>query len=347
MRPKYPIKKLCMLNIWLVVTCVLFVFAFVIVYLGMKGFQVAIIVSSLSLVVLTLSGYVNILWFLLFAKQLAAYSPNSRYRYYLSYAFTCLIFLIVVTFYNHLTRQTTSLIDVISLIVISIFVNTLIVTFQNYIVLQEAKVNSDMENSQLKAANAEAANLLLRQQIHPHFLFNALNILKSLYKIDPKAAEEYLVRLSDFLRAAVSSNNIKVVRLKDELKLCQDYLSMQKIRFGDALICSISIEKATLESGFVPSFSIQPLLENAIKHNELTEEFPLHIMIKQDGDRIRVSNNLKLKHTSEASTGSGLANLSERYRILSNDELLIETDDTAFSVSIKVLDRKVFMQKSF
>jgi LytS/YehU family sensor histidine kinase len=122
---------------------------------------------------------------------------------------------------------------------------------------------------------------------------------------------------------------------------------MQKIRFGNALICSISIEEATLESGFVPSFSIQPLLENAIKHNELTEEFPLHIMIKQDGDRIKVSNNLKLKHTSEASTGSGLANLSERYRILSNDELLIETNDTAFSVSIKVLDRKAFMQKPF
>jgi len=330
-----------MLNMWFITTCVLFSFAFVMVYLGMTGFRDAIIVSLLALVVLTLSGFVNILWLVLYNRQLVIYSPNSKRVYYiLSYTFTSLIFLIVVVCYNYLSHQPTDLINIISLLVISLFVNTLIVTFHNYIILQDAKVNADMENSQLKAANAEAANQLLRQQIHPHFLFNALNILKSLYKVDSKAAEEYLVCLSDFLRASVSNNNIKIVRLKDELKLCQDYLQMQKIRFADALVCSISIEEAALESGFVPSFSIQPLLENAIKHNELTEEFPLHITVKQIDDRIIVCNNLKLKNISETSTGSGLANLSERYRILSNDELRIKTDETTFSVSLKILDHR-------
>ena len=203
-----------------------------------------------------------------------------------------------------------------------------------------------MENSRLKAANAEAANQLLRQQIHPHFFFNALNILKSLYKLDPIAAEEYLVCLSNFLRISISSNNIKIIPLKDELKLCEDYLGMQKIRFEDALVCSVSITNEALENGFVPSFSIQPLLENAIKHNELTQASPLHISIKQEGDRIRVSNNLKTKTTTEVSTGSGLANLSERYRILSNDELIIEADETSFSVSIKILSKEAFMQKA-
>jgi LytS/YehU family sensor histidine kinase len=198
-----------------------------------------------------------------------------------------------------------------------------------------------MENSLLKTANAEAANQLLRQQIHPHFLFNALNILKSLYKIDPVAAEEYLVCLSDFLRASVSNNNIKVVRLKDEVELCQGYLRMQKIRFGDALICSFSVPDEILESRFVPSFSIQPLIENAIKHNELTEEQPLRIIIEQIGDRMKVSNTLRPKMTSEASSGSGLKNLSERYRILSDEEPLIEKDDTTFSVSIKLLDHQI------
>jgi len=342
MKSKYPVKKLSILNFLFAFTSALFVFAFVIVLWGTKGFQDAIFGSLLTLILLALAGFGNILWPLLFKKQLAVRSLNSKKTYYtLSYVFTSLIFVIIVICYNQLIHEPTDIIEIVSLIVISIFVNTLVVVFHNYVVLQDAKMNADMENSQLKAANAEASNQLLRQQIHPHFLFNALNILKSLYKIDPNAAEEYLICLSDFLRASVSNNNIKIVRLKDEIKLCQDYLRMQKIRFGDALICSVSIGEVMLESGFVPSFSIQPLLENAIKHNELTEEFPLSISIKQDTDRIIVSNSLRLKNIPEASTGSGLANLSERYRILSNDEVQIETNETTFSVSIKVLDHKV------
>jgi len=342
MKSKYPVKKLSILNFLFAFTSALFIFAFVIVLWGTKGFHDAIRGSVLTLILLALTGFGNILWPLLFKKQLAIHSPSSKKMHYtLSYVFTSLIFVIVIICYNQLNHDTTAIIDIISLIVISVFVNTLVVVFHNYVVLQDAKMNADMENSQLKAANAEASNQLLRQQIHPHFLFNALNILKSLYKIDPNAAEEYLICLSDFLRAAVSNNNIKVVRLKDEIKLCQDYLRMQKIRFGDALICSVSIGEVMLESGFVPSFSIQPLLENAIKHNELTEEFPLNISIRQEDDRIIVSNSLRLKNIPEVSTGSGLANLSERYRILSNDEVQIETNETTFSVSIKVLDHKI------
>lgn len=304
----------------------------------------AILGSSLSLVILLPIAFANILWLLIFRKQPHVRSLSAGRNYYLaSYAFSALLFPFVVWYYNYLHHQTLNAIDLINLVIISVFVNTLILILHNYIILQEIKVRADMENSLLKAANAEAANQLLRQQIHPHFLFNALNILKSLYKIDPVSAEEYLICLSDFLRASVSNNSTKVVRLKDELKLCQDYLRMQKIRFGDALICTISISDEIAENCFVPSFSIQPLLENAIKHNELTEEQPLSIRIEQTDERIKVVNTLKPKITSEAFSGSGLKNLSERYRILSDDELLIETDENTFSVSIKLLDRKVAM----
>lgn len=345
MAAKYPVKKLSILNLLFAFTSALFIFAFVIVLWGTKGFHDAVSGSLLTLILLALTGLGNIMLSSLFKKQLTVQSPGSKKIYYtLTYVFTCLIFVLVVICDNQLNHETTNIIDIISLIVISIFVNTLVVIFHNYIVLQDAKINADMENSQLKAANVEASNQLLRQQIHPHFLFNALNILKSLYKIDPNSAEEYLICLSDFLRASVSNNNIKIVRLKDEIKLCQDYLRMQKIRFGNALICTVSIGELMLESGFVPSFSIQPLLENAIKHNELTEEFPLSINIKQDGERIIVSNSIRLKNIPEAYTGSGLANLSERYRILSNDEVQIKTNETTFSVSIKVLDHKVITQ---
>lgn len=338
----YPFKRLCFLNLWFITICALFVFAFVMVFWGVRGLNDAILGSSLAIVILIPISFANLLWLFLFRRQSSFHFLYSKKKYYLvSFIFSTGFFLIVVWGYNYLHYQQLNLIDIITLIIISLFVNTLIVIFHNYIILQDIKVSSDMENSLLKTANAEAANQLLRQQIHPHFLFNALNILKSLYKIDPVAAEEYLVCLSDFLRASVSNNNIKVVRLKDEVELCQGYLRMQKIRFGDALICSFSVPDEILESRFVPSFSIQPLIENAIKHNELTEEQPLRIIIEQIGDRMKVSNTLRPKMTSEASSGSGLKNLSERYRILSDEEPLIEKDDTTFSVSIKLLDHQI------
>lgn len=337
------LKKLSILNIGFILTCTLFLFAFILVFLGIKDVQKAILGASLSLVSLLLTSFANVLWMYLLKKKFSFYPLGFSKTYYVfTYISSALIFVVVVFVYNIIYQQNTDLLEFINLIVVSAFVNTLIVIFHKYIALQDAKVHADIENAQLKAANAEAANQLLKQQIHPHFFFNALNILKSLYKIDPANAEEYLVCLSDFLRTSLSSNNIKVIPLKEELKLCKDYLGMQKIRFGEALYCSVSISEEALENGYVPSFSIQPLIENAIKHNELTLASPLHIFITQEKDRIKVFNNLKSKTITETSTGIGLANLSERYRIISNDELLIESKASSFSVSIKILNKDYF-----
>lgn len=347
MKPKYPIRKLRSLTLWFTSVSVVFVFSFIMVFIGKKGFHEAIHGSVLTLIILMLVGFSNIGWLTLFKKRLQVHAVNSKKIHYTaSYTLAVAIFLTVVLSYNQFIHERFDWVNTVSLITVSFFVNTLFITFHNYIILQDAKVHSDIENSQLKVANSEAANQLLRQQIHPHFFFNALNILKSLYKIDPKGAEDYLVCLSDFLRASVSNNNIKVIPLNEELNLCQDYLGMQKIRFGDALVCTVSIAEDVLQTGFVPSFSIQPLIENAIKHNELTDESPLHITIEQDQDRVKVSNRLKPKITTEASTGSGLANLAERYRFMTGDELIIENDGEHFSVSIKILSKETFLQLS-
>jgi len=215
--------------------------------------------------------------------------------------------------------------------------NAIMVFGFNFILLQHEKSKADLENSQLKTANMEAANLLLKQQVQPHFLFNALSILKTLYKNDIHAGEAYLVHLANFLRASVSYSNANVTRLLDEISFCKTYLEMQRLRFGDALNCSIEIPESMLMNGFVPSFSIQPLLENAIKHNEVTDESPLSIKVYLEGEYIVVKNNLQVKENGEISSGKGLTNLMERYRILSGDEVMIQSDDKTFSVSIKIL----------
>jgi sensor histidine kinase YesM len=338
MKSKYPVKKLVKFNFWLTAYFFLLGFVTTMASVGLSGIHEAISRASFGALLLLLNAFTN-LWLIIVFKLDVIENKNKHKTRFLitSIILNSIIYLSVTILNSLIFGNKLHAFTIILTVIISVLVNILIIALQNFIVLLEAKAKADIENSKLRAANADAANQLLRQQIHPHFLFNALNILKSLYRVNAKLGEEYLIRLSDFLRAAVSNNNIKTIPLKEELKLCKDYLEMQRIRFNNSLEYSVSISEEALNSGYVPSFSIQPLLENAIKHNELTEESPLHIFIQQDGDRIKIINNLKRKNTTETSTGSGLMNLTERYRLLSGEELFIDETDNTFTVSIKIL----------
>ena len=221
------------------------------------------------------------------------------------------------------------------LFLMSIVVYAVVYFLHNFIILQDMKVKVDLENSRLRTVNAETVNQLLRQQIQPHFLFNALNVLKSLIRKYPDTAEESLISLSDFLRASVNQNKKVLVPLAEELKICHDYMEMQKIRFGNALNYQVNITDT--ESGYLPVFSLQPLLENAIKHNELTNSSPLRIEISDHTGWVEVKNNLQPKRSLSESTGNGLSNLSERYRILSGDPVQIVENQEEFIVKIKIL----------
>ncbi len=221
------------------------------------------------------------------------------------------------------------------------FLSTVIYTtvhfFHRFVILAHATKQSELEVVRLQSANMETTNQLLKQQIQPHFLFNALNTLKSLIKKQPDVAENYLIQLSDFLRASISGHRTDVVPIEEELKLCKNYMDMQKIRFGEALQYQVDVPESYLGKYFIPFFSLQPLLENAIKHNELTKQYPLLIAIYAENDRIVVKNNLRLKKNVETSTGNGLTNLRERYRILYQEEIHILQTDSAFIVSLKLI----------
>lgn len=223
-----------------------------------------------------------------------------------------------------------------------LFVSLVIYTFVfliQYFTLQQIEKNRiEKELLELKAINAETSNQLLKQQIQPHFLFNALNTLKTLIKNDSNTAEKYLLRLSNFLRTSITENTADLASLTDELKLCEDYMEMQKVRFETAIDYQvILINKENILNKKLPFFSLQSLLENAIKHNELTEENPLVIRITNLDDEIVISNTLRPKITMEPSTGYGLFNLQERYRILSNHKVIISEDESNFSVRLKLL----------
>lgn len=214
----------------------------------------------------------------------------------------------------------------------SVVVYGVVHLLHNFILAQYIRSQNEREIAHLRAANAETTNQLLRQQVQPHFLFNALNVLKTLIRNHPDQAQVYLLRLSDFLRTSFTQHKKSTSNLMEEIKICQDYLTMQKMRFGDALEFSFDLPEA-FHQVKLPFFSLQPLVENAIKHNQLTEESPLRIRIWIEDGMLHVSNNLQRKWSVEDSTGNGLQNLSERYHLLTGNKLIVEDDGQEFKVT--------------
>jgi two-component system, LytTR family, sensor kinase len=217
----------------------------------------------------------------------------------------------------------------------AIAINSLILILSNSIILQFQKESAELEVKQLKVNNLEAQKMILLQQLQPHFLFNALSTLKSLISENPANAEDYTVRLSDFLRYSIQAKNNEVVSLTDELSFTKNYIELQKVRFGDSFQCQIDIPEQYL-SRKIPVYALQTLVENALKHNFFTDKKPLIIEVSVEGNRIKVSNNL-LPKILQIQSGTGLENLNQRYKLIANSEIEIVKTESEFTVFIDLL----------
>jgi hypothetical protein len=203
-------------------------------------------------------------------------------------------------------------------------VDTVLLIVQDLVVVRQRKAVVELENAQLR--------------VQPHFLFNSLSTLKSLIRYSPRDAEEYVLKLSRFLRSAMESHASPLVTVAEELTLCVDYLEMQRIRFGEALQFTVAVPES-MRTYYLPVFALQQLVENAIKHNILTKEHPLSIRVLGAGRIISVANNRQVRDAGETGK-TGLANLRERYRALGGKDIVIAKSDTEFSVSISVFEHE-------
>jgi two-component system, LytTR family, sensor kinase len=198
-------------------------------------------------------------------------------------------------------------------------------------------MQTETELANLKIKHLEAEQQQLIQQMQPHFLFNTLSTLKSLIKRDAELAEDYLLKLSDFLRFTVSAHENATISLADELKFTNDYIDLQKIRFSGSFFCSISVPEIFRNEYRIPVYALQTLVENAIKHNAFTEVRPLNLSISfQDGFLI-VTNNKIPKPIAVTGNGVGLKNLEKRYSSMSFDAVEIDETPQMFTVKIKLL----------
>ncbi|MCF8341426.1 MAG: histidine kinase [Chitinophagaceae bacterium] len=213
-------------------------------------------------------------------------------------------------------------------------INLIITVLIDLIVSKEKQLLLNKEIADLKFANLEAQYKLLKDQINPHFIFNALNISKSLIKKQPEKAEQYLLLLASFIRSSIDYNH-KSATLSQEINLCNNYINLQMVRFGDALQYATNNFEEN-KNKQLPFFALVTLLENAIKHNSFTIENPLKINIYLEDDCIIVQNNKQPKIILN-SEKSGLNNINERSKFLNGNEIQIIDEETSFTVKIKLL----------
>ena len=192
----------------------------------------------------------------------------------------------------------------------------------------------ELENEKLKSSYLNSKLENLKDQINPHFLFNSFANLSALIDENQKTAKKYLSNLSDVFRYSLNNSNEQIVNLADELELLNSYIELYKIRIKDGLTLIVDLKDKEKK---ILSMSLQPLLENVIKHNEISKEKPITIELKQRGNLFSFKNNLNQRNKSVSENGIGLSNLNERYKILVGKEIDIQNTSSQFIVTLPLV----------
>ncbi|MEX0780982.1 MAG: histidine kinase [Balneolales bacterium] len=166
---------------------------------------------------------------------------------------------------------------------------------------------SDFYNRFLEAERArhESQMAALKSQINPHFLFNSLNSIASLVRIDPVKAERVIEDLSDLFRYSLLSSKKEEMKLEDELTAVQSYFAIEKARFGDRVAYTVDIPD-NLRQLSVPGLILQPLIENSVKHGaaKTTDPFYIHVSAHKKDNILHIE-------VADSGTGFSQSNLDE------------------------------------
>ena len=216
--------------------------------------------------------------------------------------------------------------------IISVVVTAIFYTVYYYRNKQEKKVTEQ----KIIAGTASAKFDALKNQLDPHFLFNSLNVLTSLIEENPEAATRFTTSLSKVYRYVLEQKNKELVTLEEELKFAELYMSLLAVRFEDSIVYTAPKNLENPQAKVVP-LSLQLLLENAVKHNQVTPSKKLFITISEENGTLIVTNNLQPKQVLKESTGVGLRNIRDRYALLTKLPVNIKENKKEFSVAIPIL----------
>ena len=193
-------------------------------------------------------------------------------------------------------------------------------------VLNEAAIKAEMMSYKYES---------LRNQINPHFLFNSFNVLSDLVYEDQEQAVKFIRQMSELFRYILDSRDKELVSLSEELEFIMLYAFLLKTRFGDKLRMEIDLNP-DINAHIVP-MTLQLLVENAVKHNEVSEKFPLSISIRQDGQYIEVENAVRPKPIGNDSKKTGLKNIAQQFAFFTDKEIEVQSNDSRFLVKVPII----------
>ncbi|MFA6200520.1 MAG: histidine kinase [Bacteroidales bacterium] len=199
------------------------------------------------------------------------------------------------------------------------------------IYMHNQRIKTDLEREKFKYNQ-------LKNQLNPHFLFNSLNILSAMIYTKASSDEslDFIEKLSDFYHYVLKNEGKNLISLKEEIEFINKYGDILKIRFADGFVLKINLNEKDYNRR-VLFMSLQLLVENAVKHNIASKEEPLVVSIYSENNFIICSNNKIIRHDNIVSTGLGLENLNERYKIISKKEIKIIEDKEKFTVKIPMI----------
>ena len=213
------------------------------------------------------------------------------------------------------------------------FIVAVVLVFLSDVLRFQQIHNEDvMEKERLKQEKLKSELSALKNQVNPHFLFNSLNSLNTLI-LGNQAATTFVNKLSYLYRYILQSGNKDLVTIKEELEFLESYAHLIEVRYQDRFSLNLRIDdKWHLNK--IPIMALQLLVENAVKHNEISESKPLHLTIFMENDHVVVQNKIQPKSTYVDSTGNGLANLNQRYKMLKGRSIMITNTNNIFTVKL-------------
>jgi len=198
--------------------------------------------------------------------------------------------------------------------------------------------NTEIENMRLREEKMQAELISLKEQISPHFFFNTLSSLSSVIRTKEKEASlDFVENLSNVYRYILESNSSDLVTIREESEFLESYFYLLNKRFGEKVKLDMKLVGSIFEN-FIPPLALQICLENAVVHNKATIKEPLGITINSDENYIIIQNNIQKIEKSE-NYGFGLSNLSKRFKIIADKELMINKGNGSFKVKLPMIKK--------
>ncbi|MBK7763637.1 MAG: sensor histidine kinase [Bacteroidetes bacterium] len=221
-------------------------------------------------------------------------------------------------------------------LLIGLLVTVIILSFEIGGQLLQGWKRSLLEVEKYRTESISAQLQNLKNQINPHFLFNNLSVLSSLVYDDADKAVDFINQLSKVYRYVLEQKDTELVQLENEIRFIESYIFLLKIRFDKNIEFHLDIDPSSKEK-FLPPMSLQMLCENAIKHNEISHDHPLHIHLYSEGNKLVVSNVIRDRKQAEPSSNTGLKNIMDRYRFFTEESVDILREGEKFIVRIPLL----------